>query len=121
MDYGIDFSIATSEQIIASFGKRIEQIRLSKNWTWAKLANESGVTWRTIANLEMGKKVTLDTFVRVLIALGIQGNLEQLLPDPSIRPMERINLRTNERKRARQKKIITTDEWTWNDNIDGDK
>ncbi|MCX6055096.1 MAG: helix-turn-helix transcriptional regulator [Chloroflexi bacterium] len=120
MENDVDLSIANSEMIISSLGKRIEKIRLSRNWTWEKLAGEAGVTWRTIANLEMGKKVSLDTFVRVLIALGIQGNFELLLPDPSIRPMERINIKSTERKRARQKKTEVIKEWTWN-NKEGSK
>jgi len=62
----------------------------------------------------MGKKVSLDTFVRIFIALGIQGNLASLLPDPFIRPMERIKDKSTERKRARQKKVEEIKEWTWN-------
>lgn len=115
MEYDVDFSIATSDQIIAALGRRIEKIRLARNWTWEKLAEEAGVTWRTIANLEKGNKVSLDTFIRVMIALGLQGNIQMLLPDPTIRPMERINTKSTERKRASRKKEGMSSEWTWND------
>lgn len=119
MDTEIDFSIATSEQIIKTLGARFEKIRLAKNLTWKKLAAEAGVTWRTIANLEKGKNVSLDTLIRVMTALGIQGNLQVLLPDPTIRPMERINVRSTERKRARSNKQEEPAEWTWNDHDGG--
>ncbi len=116
MSYDIDFTIATSSKIEGSLCKRLENIRLSRNWTRKMLADESGLSDRTIANMEGGKGVSFDTFIRVLIAFGIQSNLDMLLPDPSIRPMERIAHSGNkERRRARQKKEVDTAKWEWGD------
>jgi transcriptional regulator with XRE-family HTH domain len=115
MNYDIDFSVANSAQIILTLGKRVEKIRLGRNWTREKLADEAGITARTVANLESGNKVTLDTLVRVLIALGVQANLQNLLPDPSIRPMERLRAQSTERRRARQNKANPSKEWNWNE------
>ena len=100
MTYKIDLSIATSNQIEKAVCKRIKDIRLTRNITQARLAEEAGVALRTIKRLEKGEGVTFNTFIRVLIALKIQQNLEGLLPDPSVRPMDRINLSGSERKRA---------------------
>ena len=116
MPYDIDFGIATSRIIEQSLCKRLENIRLSRNWTRKMLAKESGLTDRTIANMEDGKSVSFDTFIRVMIAFGVQSNLDKLLPDPTIRPMERISLAGNkERRRARQKKEKGTANWEWGD------
>ena len=116
MSYDIDFGIATSSKIERSLCKRLENIRLSRNWTRKMLADESGLSDRTIANMEGGKGVSFDTFIRVLIAFGIQSNLDMLLPDPSIRPMERITHSGNkERRRARQVKEKDTAKWEWGD------
>lgn len=112
----IDFSIATSKQIEAALCKQIETIRLARNMTQAQLARESGVALRTIGRLEKGEGVSLDTFIRVLTALRLQQHLAGLLPDPSIRPMERVSQRGRERQRARPKK--RTEEraaWSWGD------
>jgi len=114
MSYNIDFTIAASKQIEAALCNRIESIRLSRNITQEQLADEAGVSIRTIGRLEKGKGVSMDTFIRVLIALRIQHNLEVLLPDPAIRPIERIGLDSGERKRARptksENKLIA---WSW--------
>lgn len=116
MSYEIDFLLATSEQIEIALCKRLEEIRLSKNITHQQLSNESGISLRTLGRLAKGEGITLDTFIRVLIALGIQQNLEILLPDPKIRPMERIELKGNVRKRARSNKPQKVDKkWLWGD------
>ena len=119
MKYEIDFSIATSEQIEGAICKRLKNIRLTRNITQARLAEEAGVSLRTIRRLEKGLGVSLDTFIRVLIALDIQHNLEGLLPDPTIRPFERVSLKGSERMRASTRQSIREDEpWTWDDETD---
>ncbi len=95
-------------------GGQIRNIRLARNIPQAQLAEEAGVTTLTINRLEKGLGTTLDTFIRVLIALGIQQNLTKLLPDPTIRPMERISESGTERQRARPRKTNSQlTGWTW--------
>ena len=116
MSYNIDFSIATSDQIEAALCKCMESIRLSRNITQEQLADEAGVSPRTVGRLEKGQGVSMDTFIRVMIALRIQHNLEALLPDPTVRPIERIGLDAGERKRARPTKSINKlPTWSWGD------
>lgn len=119
MAYKIDFTVATSDQIEAALCKRLENIRLSRNTTQIQLAGQAGVSPRTVGRLEKGQGVSLDTFIRVLMALGIQQNLEALLPDPTVRPIERVGIGGSERKRARPG--LTSNEpatWSWGDGED---
>jgi len=119
MKYEIDFYLSTSRQLEMALCKRIENIRLSRNITQQMLANESGISERTLRRLETGKGVSLDTFIRVLMALNLQGRLVELLPDQEIRPMERIEKNKTERKRARPKKKKETDiTWSWSEDND---
>jgi len=114
MNPDFDFSIANNETILVYLGSQIRNIRLARNISQAQLAEEAGVTTLTINRLEKGLGTTLDTFIRVLIALGIQQNLTKLLPDPTIRPMERISESGTERQRARPRKTnpqLTG--WAW--------
>jgi len=122
MTYNTDFSIATSTQIEAALCKRLESIRLSRNITQVQLAEEAGVSTRTIGRLEKGEGVSLDTFIRIMMALGIQQSLEALMPDPAVRPIERVGTNAGERKRARP--IQSSDErptWSWGDVEDDDE
>jgi transcriptional regulator with XRE-family HTH domain len=112
----IDYSIATSEQIEAALCSQLENIRLTLNMTQTQLAKQAGVAFRTIQRMEKGKGVTLDTFIRVLMALGLQENLQTLLPDPTIRPIERVASNGSERKRARPSREETDGStWNWGD------
>jgi putative transcriptional regulator len=119
MAYNIDFSIATSDQIETALCSRLERIRLSRNMTQRQLAEEAGVSTRTIGRLEKGQGVSLDTFIRVLIALRIQHSLQSLLPDPTVRPIERVGAGTGERKRARPAPVNhERPAWSWGDGED---
>jgi transcriptional regulator with XRE-family HTH domain len=118
----IDFSVATSQQIEAALCKQLERIRLSRNVTQVQLAAEAGVSPRTIGRLEKGQGVSLDTFIRVLTALGIQQNLQSLLPDPTVRPIERITAGGGERQRARPARADRPPPaWAWGDGQNDDE
>jgi transcriptional regulator with XRE-family HTH domain len=112
----IDFSIAAGEQIEQFLTGKLKEIRLTRNLTQAQLAQESGVALATIKRLENGQSITLNTFIRILIALDLQHHLETLLPDPSIRPMERANTGGFERRRARPAQSESdASTWSWGD------
>ena len=109
----IDYAVASPEAIEASLGRKLEQLRLSKNVNQSALAAEAGVSRRTITRLENGEGISLDTLIRVMRALGVVDRLASLLPDPATRPVERIKLGGRERKRARMKNDAGADAWTW--------
>ncbi|MEM5773804.1 MAG: helix-turn-helix transcriptional regulator [Anaerolineaceae bacterium] len=119
MSDSVDFSIATSEQIEAALCRQLVNIRLTRNLTQAQLAIEAGVSPLTIHRLEKGAGVSLDTFIRVLMALNLQNNLQALLPDPAVRPVERVRSEGTERKRARPRKPEPGESpWAWGNEAD---
>jgi transcriptional regulator with XRE-family HTH domain len=112
--------LASNAAIEADLGRRIEAIRLGRNVNQTQLAREAGVSRRTITRLENGRGVSLDTLIRVLRALGLADRLAALLPDPSVRPIERVRGKGRERRRARpQARKKAPAKWTWADD-DGD-
>ena len=115
MTHKIDFHLASSEKIEGALSRRLEEIRLSRNITQSRLAREAGVSRSTITRLvQDGKGISLDSFIRIMQALQLQGHLEALLPDPTIRPLERIKMKGKRRQRARPRKT-EKQEWTWDD------
>ncbi len=59
---------------------------------------------------------TLDSVIRLLQALRLESHLKNLLPDPGIRPVERLELGVNERKRARTLAPAAQHKpWTWDE------
>ncbi len=115
MSRNSDPDVARPEDIESMLGNQLETLRLGKNITQAQLAEESGVSRRTITRLENGEGTTLDTFIRVLGALGLTQRLATLLPDPGISPIQRIRSKGHQRKRARPKSNTAATPWTWAD------
>lgn len=115
----IDYESASIEALQADLGRRIELLRLGRNIQQFELAREAGVSRRTITRLENGESVSLDTLLRVMRALGISGRLASLLPDPTVRPVDRVRLKGKERKRASGRKTKTAGAWTWADDTPG--
>lgn len=113
-----DFSTASSEAIIAALCKRLEEIRLSRNISQAELAENAGVSRSTLTRLADGNSVSLDSFVRIMQALDLTSHLVALLPDPGIRPVDRVRLGGSERQRARAKRQDAA-RWTWRDDEPG--
>jgi len=109
----LDYRFASPEDIESVLGQKLEKIRLSKNINQSTLATEAGVSRRTITRLENGEGITMDTFIRVMQALGIAEHLQTLLPNPAVRPVERVKLGGRERKRARMKQSPKTVPWKW--------
>lgn len=117
MTHKIDFDSASSDQIMAAFGQRLNDIRLSQNISQAVLATEAGISRSTLTRLADGRPISLDSFIRVMQALKLTDQLAALLPDPSIRPVDRVRLDGAERQRATAKsaKEKNADTWVWGD------
>jgi len=113
MAQDINFTLASSSDIEAALCQRLEKIRIAKNINQTQLADDAGVSRRTITRMENGQGVSFDTFIRVVRALGLAGHLASLLPDPQIRPIDRVRQRAKERKYARPKKRSKASEWAW--------
>ena len=116
MSHSNDFRIATSSQIETRLCSRLEAIRLSKNISQNELAENAGLSRRTISRMENGQGVSFDTFIRVMRALDLTDHLEALLPDHGILPIERVKERRRPRvraSRASKKENETKDKWVW--------
>ena len=106
----------TSQALQARLGFRVAKIRLARNITQTALAKEAGVGVRTVRRLESGESTTLDSFLRIVIALGLADDVLNSIPSQNIRPIERIDSRQSVRKRARSRKVRDSEEpWTWGD------
>jgi len=112
MTHKVHFATASSEAIINALGRRLDEIRLSRNISQARLAEEAGVSRSTLTRLADGQPVSLDSFVRVMQALRLTDQLAALLPDPAVRPVDRVRLKGTERQRASGKRRESS-EWTW--------
>jgi transcriptional regulator with XRE-family HTH domain len=99
---------STSTKHIQELGDQLERNRLLRNIPQTELAQMAGISTRTLRRFESGEGGSLDSFVRLLMALGIDGNLSTLIPDAAVRPMERARQSKTERLRASRSKKAKT-------------
>jgi transcriptional regulator with XRE-family HTH domain len=112
--------LSSTQQKIQDIGARIASIRLSRNLTQGQLAKTTGFSRSTIRRLEAGETSALETYIRVVEALGLEVDLDAMLPDPSVRPVDRVRLQGQERQRARpdEQKPKKASEWAWGEEVD---
>lgn len=100
-------------------GSRLAATRLARNLTQAALAEEAGVSKRTIERLESGEVAArLSGLVRVFRALNMAERLDALVPSPTASPVEQLEAAGRRRKRAagrRGSARTAKRTWTWGD------
>jgi len=90
----------TDQAILKEIGERVAMVRLNQNLTQANLAEQSGVSKRTVERLEAGESVQITSLIRLLRSLGLQQRLEVLFPEPVASPMAQLKLQGKKRRRA---------------------
>jgi transcriptional regulator with XRE-family HTH domain len=102
---GLDFRLATSDEIVRALGLRLRAQRLARSITQEELASRAGVAVGSVKKLESSGNTTLRTFIRVVQALSLTDEFALILalkPQTSIAEMERTE--NARRQRARRRK-----------------
>ncbi len=107
----------SDEAALRELGNRVAQYRLNLNLTQGALAEEAGVSKRTLHRVERGDSTHVTNLIRILRALGLLGNLESLIPEPAISPIQQVKMQGKNRKRAssRSEKSKQKKPWSWGD------
>ena len=90
--------------IIKKLGERIRAQRIRQVIKQEELAERSGVALSTIRRIESGQAVSLQLFISVLRTMGLLENLELLVPETKISPLQLQKLQGRKVKRIRSKK-----------------
>jgi len=100
----MDWNSLSNSEITKELGKRLRDYRIKKRFTQQELAERSGVSLFTIAQIEKGKSMSFITLVAVLRVLRVLENFETLLPEIEASPIEIMKLQGKKPKRIRKKK-----------------
>lgn len=79
----------TNQDIIAMLSQRVKEYRLAARLSQKQLAEKSGVGYGTISHFEQGinSNITLNNFISLLRAIGMEQRLLELLPELPLPPM----------------------------------
>ena len=109
---------ATVDAVLVELGGRLAKIRLDRNFTQAQLAEQAGVSKRTVERLEAGTVGTqLSGFIRVCLVLDVLERFDLLVPEPVPSPVAQLKLAGRNRQRASTAKLAKppAKKWQWGD------
>lgn len=88
------------QAIVEELGNRLRRLRLNRDVSQQELAERSGLSTRTIRNIESGQNPSLESLIKVMRALGLVDRFDELLPPPVPSPMDMLRLEGRRRERA---------------------
>jgi transcriptional regulator with XRE-family HTH domain len=90
----------TDTAILQELGARLAHRRIGANYTQAELAQEAGVSKRTLERIEAGHSVDFTMLIRALRVLKLMEALDGLVPVRPQSPIALLKVSGRERKRA---------------------
>ena len=107
----------TDDAILAEIGNRIARYRIDQQVTQADLAEQAGVSKRTVERVEAGASVQFSTIIRILRVLDLLQGLDRMIYEPPPRPLDLLKNKGKVRQRAssRQRSDKTPAKWSWGD------
>ena len=90
--------------IIEKLGKRIRDQRIRQEMKQEELAERSSVAVSTIRRIEAGHPVSIQLFISILRTFGMLENLDLLIPETRVSPLQLQKLQGRKVQRVRTKK-----------------
>jgi len=90
----------TDVAVLHEIGDRLERRRIDAGLTQAQLAEEAGISKRTVERIEAGHSTDSVMLLRVLRVLKLFETLDQLVPDLPQSPLMLLEGRGRARKRV---------------------
>ncbi len=84
----MDWYGMTDAAIASELAKRIKATRIRKKFSQAEVAQRAGISAFTVSQLENGKNISLSTLIAVMRVLKLLENMDSLVPQPLISPVE---------------------------------
>lgn len=109
-------NLLADNAVLTELGVRLSQRRIELGMSQAELADQAGMSKRTIERVEAGATTQMSTMIRILRSLELLDRLEVLIPEAGPRPMDLLKLKGRERQRAPRKRGEKSDQpWQWGD------
>jgi len=74
----MDFELALEGELLEELGRRIRVLRKAQGWTQQRLADQMGVSRRTVLEMEQGGNIGLNHWIRAWRAMGRMGALDEM-------------------------------------------
>lgn len=88
-----DLRFKSPEELQVELGRRVRQLRLSRNLDQRTVAEKGGIARAALQNLEPGRGSSVQTLVRTLKALNFLEGIEIFAPEPTVNPLVLLKTR----------------------------
>ena len=106
----------SDEAVLRELGERLAKRRLDLKLTQAEVADQAGVSKRTVERIEAGATTQVSTMIRILRALELLEGLGRLVGEVGPRPMDLLKLKGTTRRRATSRRQAPEKQkWRWGD------
>lgn len=106
------YGTESNQAILKEMGNRIKQRRIDLSMTQKELAEQTGISSRTITNIEQGENASFENIISLMKAFKNIDNLDALIPETKMNPLSLLELG---RPRKRASKIKPNTGWKWGD------
>jgi transcriptional regulator with XRE-family HTH domain len=97
----------TDAAVLQELGARLARRRIDGNFTQAELADQAGISKRTLERMEAGGGTDTVMVIRALRALKLFEGLESLVPDIPQSPMALLKQKGHARKRVGSRRKVS--------------
>lgn len=94
------FELSTPDEISLELARRLRDHRLAQNITHKELADRTGLSKGMVANFEKTGTASLGNFIKLVIALGLVAQFNELL-DYKVKSIKQMEAMSQKRQRAR--------------------
>lgn len=100
--------------IVNELGERLKRARTNLNMTQLEVAEEAGLSRKTVLNAEKGM-CQLESFIAIMITLRLTQHIDIFLPSQHISPLQLAKMcgKIRERASGSKVKVIRDDEQSW--------
>jgi transcriptional regulator with XRE-family HTH domain len=100
-----DLRFKTPVELQIELGRRIRQLRLSRNIDQRAAAEKAGIARAALQNLEAGHGSSVQTLLRTLKARNYLEGIEILAPEPAVNPLALLKTKKPP-QRARHRRTL---------------
>lgn len=114
-------NVFNEQRALEQLGQGVSQRRISLNLTQQELAEQSGVSKRTLERLESGLAVQTPNLLAILARLDVLDAIFRQIPGEGISPIQQVRALTKGAPRQRVRKpaeaeaTVPDNEWVWGD------
>ncbi len=95
------FALHSPEKVRLALANRVRELRLVRGWRQVTLAERSGVSLGSLRRFETTGRVSLESLLKIAMALDRLGDFEALFQQPRARSLAELEASEEKRERKR--------------------